>query len=124
MAAKNFEEWGPYLNDVLAYWDANGLPATGTIFIGGKEVSRADVVAMRDAYTPLDEQIKAAERMLESLQDARIAQTKVINPFGVDFLAAMKGRFGATSQAARNCPVVSKRRSSGGKASGTEGKAA
>lgn len=122
MAVKNFEEWVPFLNDLLAYWDQNDLPATATLTIGGKEVSRADVVAMRDAFSPFDESIKAAERALEKLQDARVAASKPIQDFGVDFLAAMKGRFGASSQAAKNCPVVTKRRSSEARASGTEAK--
>ena len=42
----------PFLNDVLAYWDQNDLPATATITMGGKEVSRADIVAMRDGFAP------------------------------------------------------------------------
>jgi hypothetical protein len=35
-------------------------------------------------------------------------------------LAAMKGRCGASSQVAKNCPIVTKRRQSGGRAAGTE----
>jgi hypothetical protein len=57
---------------------------------------------------------------LEKAQDERLALAVVIQKFSVDFLAAMKGRFGASSQIAKNCPVVTKRRQSGGRAAGTE----
>ena len=117
MAVKNFEEWAPYLNDVLAYWDTNGLPATGTVTIGGVEIARADILEMRDNFSPFDARIKNIERELQIQQNARVASSKEIQSFGVNFLAAMKGRFGASTTVAKNCPVVTKRRSSGARIS-------
>ncbi len=117
MATKNFDEWVPFLNDVLTYWDQNGLPDKTKIMVGGVDMSRADIVAMRDNFAGYDERVKAAERALEALQDARGADALRVKQLGVDFLAAMKGRFGASSQQARNCPVVSKRRTGDSRAS-------
>ncbi len=112
MAVKSFEEWVPFLNDVLTYWDQNNLPDKTKIMVGGVELSRQDITAMRDNFAGYDERVKAAERALEALQDARTTDATKVKQFGVDFLAAMKGRFGASSQGAKNCPVVTKRRTS------------
>ncbi len=89
-----------YLDDVLTLWDELALPADFKV----GERNKAQVTALRDAYSALVEAANTLQTQLDLKVDERNQMSPQVSDFAVQFRAALIAKYGSRSTQVSRVP--------------------